>query len=272
MRLHVHEWGNADAPTVVCVHGVSGHGRRFRRLAEERLAARFHVLAPDLRGHGRSGWEPPWDIDTHLDDVLETFGDTGPSPWVGHSFGGRLVLELAARQAGARPLRGAARPGDRHPAARRLRLRPGRRDRPRLRLRGRGDRRAPDERLPDRRARRSRKRRASTSIETRDGRLHWRYARAAVATMYSELCRKPPPPTSLAGIPTLLVHAEHFGLVREEQLRRVPGGARRRPRARRSPGRPRRLLGRLRRDRGRGREVPDSSQSRFTRVNRSSLG
>jgi len=36
--------------------------------------------------------------------------------------------------------------------------------------------------------------------------------------MYSELCRTPPPPTVLAGIPTLLVHAEHFGLVREEQL------------------------------------------------------
>ena len=40
--------------------------------------------------------------------------------------------------------------------------------------------------------------------------------------MYSELCREPPPPTALAGIPTLLVHAEHFGLVREEQLDEYP--------------------------------------------------
>jgi pimeloyl-ACP methyl ester carboxylesterase len=39
-----------------------------------------------------------------------------------------------------------------------------------------------------------------------------------VATMYSELCREPPPPTVLAGIPALLVHASQFGLVREEQL------------------------------------------------------
>ena len=40
--------------------------------------------------------------------------------------------------------------------------------------------------------------------------------------MYSELCREPPPPTALAGIPTLLVHAEHFGLVRAEQLDEYP--------------------------------------------------
>ena len=36
--------------------------------------------------------------------------------------------------------------------------------------------------------------------------------------MYSELCREPPPPTGLEGVPSLLVHASQFGLVREEQL------------------------------------------------------
>ena len=60
MRLHLHEWGDPGAPVVLCLHGVTGHGLRFRRLAEERLATRYRVLAPDLRGHGRSGWEPPW--------------------------------------------------------------------------------------------------------------------------------------------------------------------------------------------------------------------
>jgi len=55
-----------------------------------------------------------------------------------------------------------------------------------------------------------------------DGRLRWRYARAAVASMYSELCREPPPSTVLAGVPTLLVHAEQFGLVREDQLEEYP--------------------------------------------------
>ena len=74
---------------------MQAHGGRFRRLAEERLG-QFHVLAPDLRGHGRSGWEEPWTLAAHLDDLLETLAE--PAAWIGHSFGGRLVLELAAGQ------------------------------------------------------------------------------------------------------------------------------------------------------------------------------
>lgn len=99
MRLHVFEWGAAGAPALVCLHGASGHGQRFRQLAEERWAAHFRVVAPDLRGHGRSGWEPPWTIETYVDDLVETVDSLGLDQplWVGHSFGGRLVLELAAR-------------------------------------------------------------------------------------------------------------------------------------------------------------------------------
>src|SRR2546423_11956752 len=102
MRPPVHEWGDAEAPALVCLHGVSAHGRRFRRLAEERLASRFRVLAPDLRGHGRSGYEPPWNIATHLADVIETVDAAGveqPTALSRHSFGGRLVLELCAAAA-----------------------------------------------------------------------------------------------------------------------------------------------------------------------------
>lgn len=94
MRLHVHEWGDPTAPAVVCLHGVQAHGRRFRRLAEERLASRYHVIAPDLRGHGHSSWEEPWTLATHVTDVAETV--SGPAAWIGHSFGGRVVAELVA--------------------------------------------------------------------------------------------------------------------------------------------------------------------------------
>ena len=94
MRLHVHSYGDPAAAPVVCVHGVTGHGERFRRLAEERLPDR-HVIAVDLRGHGRSGYEPPWSLETHVADLLETFD--GRAPWLGFSFGGRLVAELARR-------------------------------------------------------------------------------------------------------------------------------------------------------------------------------
>jgi lipase len=76
------------------LHGVTSHGGRFQRLAGERLSDR-HITALDLRGHGRSGWEPPWTVGRHLGDVLETVD--GRATWIGHSFGGRLVAELAAR-------------------------------------------------------------------------------------------------------------------------------------------------------------------------------
>jgi lipase len=99
MRLHVHDWGAADARPLLCLHGVTGWGGRFRRLAEERLGA-FHVFAPDLRGHGASDWEPPWNLGTHIDDLVETLDalQLDRVDVVGHSFGGRLGLELAARQ------------------------------------------------------------------------------------------------------------------------------------------------------------------------------
>jgi lipase len=98
VKLHVNEWGEPAAPTVVCLHGVTGHGRRFRRLAEERLARRFHVLAPDLRGHGRSVWDEPWTLEAQLEDLLDTV--TEPAAWVGHSLGGRLTMEVTAARPG----------------------------------------------------------------------------------------------------------------------------------------------------------------------------
>jgi lipase len=93
LRLHLREWG--DGPLVVCLHGVTSFGGRFRKLAEERLAD-FRVLAPDLRGHGRSEIEPPWDLRTIVGDILETL-PAGPAAWIGHSYGGRIVLEIGAR-------------------------------------------------------------------------------------------------------------------------------------------------------------------------------
>ena len=97
MVLHVHEWGDPRGEPLVCLHGVTGYAGVYQRLAEERWSQR-RVLAFDLRGHGRSGWEPPWTFATYVADLAETSAALGISAadWVGHSFGGRLVLELAA--------------------------------------------------------------------------------------------------------------------------------------------------------------------------------
>ncbi len=98
MRLNVTEWGNPAGPPVVCLHGVTGHGRRYRQLAEERLEA-YRVIGVDLRGHGRSTWTPPWGVEQHVADLVETTAALGidAAAWIGHSFGGRLVAEVACR-------------------------------------------------------------------------------------------------------------------------------------------------------------------------------
>jgi lipase len=98
VSLSVAEWGNAKGAPVICLHGVTGHGRRYRQLAEERLHE-YRVIGVDLRGHGRSTWEPPWSVEQHVADLVETSDALGifGAAWIGHSFGGKLVAEVAAR-------------------------------------------------------------------------------------------------------------------------------------------------------------------------------
>jgi len=216
--LHFHEWGDRDAPVVVCLHGVNAHGRRWRRLAEERLAQRFRVLAPDLRGHGFSDWEPPWSIPTHVHDLLETLDDAGVShaAFVGHSFGGRLILELAALDA------------DRIERA--ALLDPAIQILPHVGLdfaeRERVDNSfaSPDAAIEARLATGDPTPRefleedaAEHLVLHRDGLYRFRYCQSAVVSLYGEMCAPPPPPESL-GPPVLLLHASEFGLVRADQI------------------------------------------------------
>jgi lipase len=218
VRLHVHEWGDPAAPPLVCLHGVTGHGERFRRLAEERWGATRRVLAFDLRGHARSGWEPPWTFATHVTDIAETCEalELESADWVGHSFGGRLVLELAAARPGlvrravlldpaiqlpshvaadsaAAELREPLYSGRAEFLAERLDANP---QTPRFHVEEDADQ----------------------HLEPlRDGTLRRRTCQPAVISIYGELASAPPPPRTLRA-PTLLVYAPDYGLVREPQL------------------------------------------------------
>src|SRR5256885_12354894 len=115
MLLQLHEGGGRTAPPVVALHGIGGFGRRFRKLAEEHLEG-YRVVAPDLRGHGSSSWEPPWTIATHVADVLETIEEAGVgrAAFVGHSYGGAPAPRLPSPGAGLvvppAPLRCSRRP------------------------------------------------------------------------------------------------------------------------------------------------------------------
>ena len=99
MRLRVRAWGAAGGEPVVCVHGLCQHGGIFADLARGLAEDGHRVLAVDLRGHGGSDREPPWNLATHADDLLETMAaeGVGEATLVGHSFGALVAAVLAAR-------------------------------------------------------------------------------------------------------------------------------------------------------------------------------
>jgi lipase len=102
VSLLVHEFGEAGGVPIVALHGLKGHGRRWVALFEGHVPG-VRVYAPDLRGHGGSVWEPPWTLERHAADVLETMDAVGlgRAPLVGHSFGAAVAL-YAARAAPSR--------------------------------------------------------------------------------------------------------------------------------------------------------------------------
>jgi lipase len=217
MLLHAHEWGDPRGEPLVCLHGVTGYAGVYQRLAEERWSKR-RVLAFDLRGHGRSGWEPPWTFATHVMDLAETTAALGLSAadWIGHSFGGRLILELAS----AHPQL-VRRVGLLDPVIQLL---------PAVAL-GVADfeRREPvygsvedyvQERLllyPDS-PRAPIEHEAAQHLELqRDGSFRRRTCQAAAVSIYGELASAPPPPSTLAA-ETLLLYAPAYGLVRAGQV------------------------------------------------------
>ncbi|MFE2957648.1 alpha/beta fold hydrolase [Nocardia tengchongensis] len=99
VELHTHRFGPPTGPVVLALHGLTGHGRRWQILADDHLPD-VRIIAPDLRGHGRSPGVPPWDFETLVDDLAALLeGETSePVVVVGHSFGGAIGVHLARRR------------------------------------------------------------------------------------------------------------------------------------------------------------------------------
>ena len=95
--LNVHRFGAAAGAPLLAIHGVFADGSRYRPLADEGLPG-LRWLAVDLRGPGGSTWDPPWNAEQHVADLLETLDAEGIARChvIGHSFGGFLTTLLAA--------------------------------------------------------------------------------------------------------------------------------------------------------------------------------
>lgn len=98
LRLHYSDWGNASAPPLLLVHGGLDHSRSWDHVARA-LRPDFHVIAPDLRGHGDSDWArgSSYSLADHVYDLACLVKAEGLEDVaiVGHSMGGMVSLTYA---------------------------------------------------------------------------------------------------------------------------------------------------------------------------------
>jgi pimeloyl-ACP methyl ester carboxylesterase len=102
ISLRVVVWGREADPTVVLVHGNGAHAHWWAPIVPA-LVPGWRVVAPDLRGHGESGWPdaPAYAMDDFHADLCAVVQAVAPGPiaLVGHSMGGRIALWFAAHEA-----------------------------------------------------------------------------------------------------------------------------------------------------------------------------
>ncbi|HYK87605.1 MAG TPA: alpha/beta hydrolase [Acidobacteriota bacterium] len=98
LKLHFWDWGDNGKPNLILVHGSRDHARNWDLVAEA-FANNFRVLAPDLRGHGDSGWATGamYSIPEYVLDLSALIDIVGRWPvfLIGHSLGGAIVLQYA---------------------------------------------------------------------------------------------------------------------------------------------------------------------------------
>lgn len=100
-QVHYLEWGPADGPPVIAMHGGGQTSYMFEETGSA-LRDRYHVIAPDLPHHGES--DPLTDpsrfgriaLAETLPPLLDEFG-VGQTAIIGASLGGIVGLTLAAR-------------------------------------------------------------------------------------------------------------------------------------------------------------------------------
>lgn len=95
LQLRYVDWGNRKAPPLLLVHGGKDHCRSWDWVARE-FFEDWHVIAPDLRGHGDSAWSPDGDYSmlSYVYDLAQLIHqlDLAPVTIVAHSLGGNISL------------------------------------------------------------------------------------------------------------------------------------------------------------------------------------
>lgn len=99
LRLHYVDWGNPDGPPMLLIHGGRDHCRNWDWVAEH-FAKDYHIIAPDLRGHGDSQWEASGNYTqiSYVYDIAQLLQQKNMHDVtvIGHSLGGAIALMYTA--------------------------------------------------------------------------------------------------------------------------------------------------------------------------------
>lgn len=95
LRLHYVDWGNDGASPMLMIHGGRDHCRNWDWTAQA-LRDEYHIIAPDLRGHGDSDWMlgSTYQMNDYVYDIAQLIHqkDLAPLTIVAHSMGGAVAL------------------------------------------------------------------------------------------------------------------------------------------------------------------------------------
>lgn len=101
LEIHYVEWGDPQAPVVICWHGLTRTGRDFDELATA-LSTRYRVICPDTPGRGLSQWSNSplehYIVPFYAQIALDLANQLGIEQfkWVGTSMGGLIGMAVAA--------------------------------------------------------------------------------------------------------------------------------------------------------------------------------
>jgi esterase len=99
LRIHYLEWGSAERQPLIMLHGIGRIAHTFDHIAPH-FAARYRVIAVDMRGHGDSSWDPQgaYLVEDYVKDIeglAEQLDLRNIVIW-GNSTGGRVAQVFAA--------------------------------------------------------------------------------------------------------------------------------------------------------------------------------
>lgn len=100
IRLHHLDWGSADRPTILLVHGSRLHAHVWNDFCR-RFHDRYRIVAVDQRGHGDSGWcaDRNYTLEDFYQDLRAVVAERNLQRFtlIGHSLGGRVSMLFAER-------------------------------------------------------------------------------------------------------------------------------------------------------------------------------